>query len=565
MLTPTRLRPALPHRRVALALGAAAAIGVPTLAVPAVASASHRQVTIIQDGNLLVNNPGATLLQMRSLGATAVRVVLYWSSVAPRAESTHRPHFAASSPGAYPSANWNFYDAVVRDAAADGLTVDLTVTGGAPRWAEGPGIPANYVAARNPAAKYYAWRPSAADFGEFMHAVAARYSGHFRPSGASEPLPRVHFWTLWNEPNFGVNLGPQATDTSRISFAPMMYRNLVRSGYRALDQTGHARDTILIGDFAAHGHPLTMGKTAGGQWPQGLPGISGQTQPLPFVRTLYCLNQSGHVLTGTAARQTGCPTTGAGRARFRRDNPGLFSVTGVGDHPYANNATPLSDGKGNPNWSTFPNFPRLEHTLDQANRVWGSHKRYPIYSDEYGYITDPPNTKPGNSVPTRVAARYINWAEYLSYNEPRTASYDQYLINDPEGSGSGAFATGLYTFGGKAKPSLDAFRLPLWIPSQTLRHPGRARVWGEARPAHFTGLDTKRRQAVEIQFQAHDRGPWRTISTIHSNTYFVARPLFRSSGNVRLSYTYPKNDDPLLPLSVSGHTIVSRVQHLTVR
>jgi hypothetical protein len=55
------------------------------------------------------------------------------------------------------------------------------------------------------------------------------------------------------QPNFGEYLGPQATEKSRISYAPMLYRDLVRTGYRALMKTGHRRDTIPIGEFAAHG------------------------------------------------------------------------------------------------------------------------------------------------------------------------------------------------------------------------------------------------------------------------------------------------------------------------
>ncbi len=90
-----------------------------------------------------------------------------------------------------------------------------------------------------PGAKYFAWKPNAADYGQFMQAIATRYGGKFTPAGQTSALPRVHFWTLWNEPNFGEVLGPQATDTSRISYAPMLYRNLVRAGYSALARTGH--------------------------------------------------------------------------------------------------------------------------------------------------------------------------------------------------------------------------------------------------------------------------------------------------------------------------------------
>src|SRR2546423_1129859 len=55
-----------------------------------------------------------------------------------------------------------------------------------------------------------AYAPSPSEFGRFVHAVGRRYSGHFVPSGAEgAPLPRVRFWSIWNEPNIGEFLRPQ--------------------------------------------------------------------------------------------------------------------------------------------------------------------------------------------------------------------------------------------------------------------------------------------------------------------------------------------------------------------
>src|ERR1700727_2468012 len=68
--------------------------------------------------------------------------------------------------------------------------------GGAPRWADGKNPPKAYRQSRNAG-----WRPNAKLYGQFVRAVADRYDGHFRPSGASSPLPAVAFWSLWNEPN----------------------------------------------------------------------------------------------------------------------------------------------------------------------------------------------------------------------------------------------------------------------------------------------------------------------------------------------------------------------------
>jgi hypothetical protein len=102
-------------------------------------------------------------------------------------------------------------------------SVFAIMSGGAPRWAEGPGIP--------PAAldnRYWAWRPSVHAFGQFARAAAKRYSGTYIPQGQTTPLPRLSFWAIWNEPNFGEDLGPQAINGSTVSVAPGMYRPLLR-------------------------------------------------------------------------------------------------------------------------------------------------------------------------------------------------------------------------------------------------------------------------------------------------------------------------------------------------
>jgi hypothetical protein len=548
-----------------LAAVAALAAGATGLLSPAPALADHGQIAIIQDTNQLAANPAGALQQMRALGATTVRVFLSWNSLAPSIEKTTEPTFDASDPAAYKASKWAIYDAIDRDARADGMTVDFVLTGGAPRWAEGPGIPSDYVIQNNAGAQAFAWKPDAKDYGQFVTAVGKRYDGHYVPKGAAK-LPKIHFWTLWNEPNFGEDLGPQATDVSRISYAPMLYRNLLRSGWGALHRTGHGSDTILIGDFAAHGSALSEGRH-GKSFPQGLPGNAAQTEPLAFIRTLYCLNQGGGKLSGTAAAQVGCPTTASGRTGFRKSDPALFTASGVGDHPYANNASPVKDGISNPNWATFPNIPKLERLLDHATHAWGSGKRYEIYNDEYGYITDPPQTNRTQSVPLRTAATYLNWAEYLSWRNPRIASYSQYLITDGAPSattGNAGFASGRIQSDGKPKPSLNAYRMPVWIPTTRLAAGKPFTIWGAARPAHWTGPDTRRAQTVTVQFRAHSKGAWKAAATVTANGYFERHLHFGSAGEVRLRYRYPKSD-PFLPAGAAGSSIVSRTVKVSYR
>ena len=126
----------------ALALTAlTAALGA--TALPVTASANSSQIAIIQDGGA-TGSPQTTIPQMRALGATTIRIFLPWTAIAPSIASTKKPSFNDSDPSAYPEANWSSYDAAIRQAAADHMTVDLTVTGGAPLWAEGSGLPSDH-------------------------------------------------------------------------------------------------------------------------------------------------------------------------------------------------------------------------------------------------------------------------------------------------------------------------------------------------------------------------------------------------------------------------------------
>jgi hypothetical protein len=538
-----------------LLLAAGLALAV-TLGRPGTAVAARTQVAIIEDPRIL-SDPAGYLSRFRALGASTVRVILVWDFVAPHPRSQQIPTgFDPSDPAAYPATGWAPYDQIVRDAQSDGMTVDLTVSGGAPRWAEGSGIPPQGVS------PYYAWEPNARLFGGFVHAAAERYDGSFTPAGAVAPLPAVHFWTLWNEPNFGQDLAPQAIDGSTVSVAPMMYRSLLDAGWSALQQTGHGGDTIIIGGFAAQG--LSHRPTR--RHPQGLPGDYAQTKPLLFIRTLYCLDSSYRPLRGRYALARGCPATASGSRSFRAANPGLFAATGVADHPYSGGESPRGTGRPDPNTAAFPHLGRLERVLDRVNRAYGSPTRYPLYSDEFGYITRPPQTTP--MVSAAVAAYYLNWTEYLSWRSPRIASYAQYLLDDPRVSGGKAgFASGLFSSANRPKATYYAYRLPVYMPRTSLRPNAAAEVWGDVRPAYFMSLDTGQPQSVAIQLQAHGRGPYRTIRTVTVTSpegYFDVPVGFPVGGNVRLAYAYPAGD-PLLGSDLGGTTITSRIIKLQVR
>jgi hypothetical protein len=537
----------LARRWTTLALGATLAVAGASF-LPATALASHSQLAIIQDGSDLIN-PSATLQEFRQLGANTVRVVIPWSQIAPSPTATTKPSFNATDPNAYPEPAWAPYDGIVQAAQQDGIKVYFVVTGGAPRWADGSAPPP----APNANAMYFAWKPNDAAYQQFVQAVGTRYDGHFTPTGGSVPLPAVHFWSIFNEPNFGQDLGPQATNDSTVATGPMMYRGLLNAGWKGLRASGHSHDTILFGEFAAEGFEPGRNPRSSG----GLPGNFGQTRPLLFLRDLYCVNAKYQELRGRTAKGIGCPTTAAASRKFRSQNPALFSASGVADHPYPQAESPVSKAGNKADYAKFQDLGNLEQLLDRVNRVYGSHKKFPVYNTEYGYITNPPHR--GYVSPAK-AASYINWAEYLSWKNSRLVSYMQYLLTDPPATAGvyQGFASGLEFANGKPKATLPAYEMPLYLPKTSVRKGQSAEVWGEARPAHFMNLDSRQKQSVAIQFQPHGRGVYTTVETVRSNGYFDVHVKFPSGGNVRLSYTYPKTD-PFLPVGAGGTTLTSRV------
>jgi hypothetical protein len=536
------------------------------------ARASSNQVSVIEDDNRLMADPVATLARMRALGASVVRVSVPWQAIAPSPSAKHAPRgFDGSDPAAYPAAGWRLWDQIVITAHRDGITVDLDLMGGAPRWARGPGRPAGN---RNPN-----WEPSPAAYGAFVHAAAERYSGSYDPaSGALAPgdpndLPRVDFWSIWNEPNYGPSLAPQGVPGDlAVENSPRMYRRLLDAAWSALESTGHgpATDTILFGELAPRGER---------RW-----GVFSGMTPLAFLRALYCVNSGYRQLRGAGARIRGCPTTAAGSRRFRAQHPALFAASGVSDHPYMrwyppnheSNPDP-TNGSSTADYASLGTIDNLTRALDRLQSVYRSSTRFPIWDTEFGYITSPPKHSPDPGSHTRVvyispatAAAYENWAEYLSWRNPRLRSFAQYLIYDPlrpkASNDWGGFASGLLTWNGVPKPTYDAWLLPVFLPA-TVARPGRAlSVWGCLRPAPFGALGTSTPQTAQVQFAPRPSGPFETIQTVtvsgSGSCYFDVPVTFPASGTIRLSYGYPPSASLL---RAASDEVVSRSVHVTLR
>jgi hypothetical protein len=529
-------------RRLALVALAACALGAgvsgcggsSTKTVPLPAVNPHRvgPASMFTVGSELYTNSAANMDLLQRLGVGLVRLDVNWATVAPDPTSAHQPAFNARDPSAYPA--MTRYDALIRGLMARHIGIDLALIGPPPRWAEGRGAP-------TPSTQPF-WKPDAGDYTDFVRAVGTRYSGHFTPSGASHPLPRINFWSIWNEPNIGTNLGPEVTHSgSPIEVAPKLYRGLLNGAWNALQATGHGRDRILIGELAPAG--VTKGE----------PGLFNAMAPLRFLRALYCVDADYRQLRGTQASERGCPATAAASAGFAAQNPGLFKAPGFAVHPYSFTSLPPNVKIPNePDYAELAAMPTLEATLDRLQRVYGSNKKFPIWSTEFGYLTNPPN--PQYTITPARAAYYLNWAEYMTWQDPRLESFDQFLISDPPGTT--VFATGLATATGQPKPAFDAYRIPLYLPVTSGAAKQQLLVWGGVRPAPDAARSTHHRQQVQLQFKPASGGAFATVATIpltNPHGYFEVRQAFPSSGSVRLRWKYP-----------NGQAVFSRTVDVTL-
>jgi len=513
-----------PRRSIAAAL-TCLSIG---LAAPAVAQADKSQEAMFQDDNLLIFNSvqgtNETLDRLAALGVDRVRISVFWGTVAPASDSQERPaDFNANDPGAYPPGNWARYDFLVQAAQARGMDVNFNVTSPAPKWAT-----------PNPAREDIdeTFEPRTDEFASFVRALGTRYSGTYSPTPEGSPLPRVDFWSIWNEPNQPGWLTPQWRSDPRegrsrsfVEAAPAIYRGLVSAAWNALQQTGHRQDTILIGDLA----------------PKGLRDNKGQTRAvdaLRFLRGMYCLDANAQFYRGSTATARGCPAE-MDPAQFVAENPGLFEASGFAHHPYELLAAPDDEPRSR-DWVTIANLHDLQSSL---RRIYARYRvplpssdGVPIWITEFGYQTDPPDP---TGVSPKTQAEYINWSEYIAFNKPYVRSFAQFLLVDGGEPIGTTFQSGLMTLGDRReKPAYDAYRVGLHIPDQRLDRGDKVTVFGILRP------ETRGEVRSEIQFRTRSYAGSRTsyrkraIATSGMPAHYLRRQFAaRLDGWVRIKWT----------------------------
>lgn len=493
---------------------------------------------MVQDDAHLVYAPRTTVADtldaLLRLGVGTVRVTVQWSLIAPvPAASSPPPHFDASDPGDYPARAWAPYDRVVELARARGIAVDFDVTAPGPLWAMARGAPAPNLAEQ--------WYPSAAQFGEFVAALGTRYSGQYVAEGTATRLPRVSYWSIWNEPNQPRSLAPQWRDVdgAELMEAPVLYRAYVDVAFGALERTGHgpATDTILVGELAPEGCEVRS--------PCVYPRYDWALAPIPFLRALYCVDARDRPLTGAAAIEDGC-AAGGDPSAFVASNPGLFEETGFSEHPYSFSLRPDVQVRDR-NFVPLADLPRLERALDEIFGAYGVARRLPLYLTQYGYETNPPN--PFRGVSLRLQAAYLDEAEYMAWRDPRVRVLSQLLLYDSPPDTHyrrgtvgywSTFQTGLLFENGGVKPSARAYALPVFVPHPVLGAGRRVLIWAMLRAAPATGI-----ARGLIQWRSRPSESFTTVaSAIASdpNHVIAQRVSLPGPGEVRIAWAAPSGE-----------------------
>ena len=481
------------------------------LAAPA-AQASPGQISIMMDDDQLLYRDDSTaaraLTQMRSLGVDTVRVTVLWSVAAELARPTQeeiearrgsarsrarrqRARFRAANPATYPLRNWDRYDNLVKKAQELGIQVYFNLTGPGPAWA-------HEQAPRSQRRNQKTWKPKVGAYKQFVTAVGRRYSGTYRDeNGTRGVLPRVGFWSLWNEPNQAGWLSPQWEQRggSRVPASPALYRRLHQFGYQGLVASGHGDDVVLLGETA----PL---------------GSSRQTarapmRPALFLRELACVDPSGARYSGAAAAARRC-----GDLAQR----GGLHATAYGHHPYTKNVPPTVRDP-HPDALTMANISELGTLLDQLSALSDGAigSGLPLLMTEFGFESNPPD--PHSGVPLERQALFNQIGEFMAYQNPRILAQAQFILRDVpplrrHTRNSKAYwftyQSGLFFQRGQPKPAAYAYSLPFLGFAQGTDPTTGAAVasfWGQLRFLRNGVTDN-----AYIQWRPKDRSAdWATI------------------------------------------------------
>jgi hypothetical protein len=343
-------------------------------------------VGLYDQGQTLYGNPGTTFAAFRELHVQVLRLNLNWGG--PNGVAHTRP----TNPGDPndPAYEWGPYDQAAERASQSGIQL-LFVIVGTPLWENRTGS--------NRAPK------NATDLRNFALAAATRYSGHWLTSDGA-PIPAVHLWAAWNEPNNPVFLTPQYTRVGSrwVIQSADDYARICTAVYTGVHAAHVPRDQVACGLTAPRGNNQPTG-------------------PRPSVTPLAFLN-AVHAA-------------------------GLKHFDAWAHHPYP--VRPAETPTSRPDSATAISFGNLAVLIAAVTRDWGTK---PIWITEYGYQTNPPD--PFYGVSWSKQARYLTQSFALARRNPRIRMMIWFLLKDePNISG---WQSGLETVAGRRKPAYAAYQ-----------------------------------------------------------------------------------------------------------
>jgi len=343
---------------------------------------------ITDSGSAYYDEPDSFYPTLGQLGAQVLRVQLNWGG--PLGVAGKRPAEPDDpNDAAY---DWSRYDRIVLDANEQGVTILFTIFG-TPTWANGGQKPTHAPA-------------QAATLRAFAFAAATRYSGSFvRADGTV--LPRVRYWSAWNEPNLPIGLVPQWRKVNGrwVIQSARDYAHICNAVVDGVHGTLIAGERVACGDTAPRGNnaPTSSRPT---------------TSPLAFLRAMK--------------------------------SAGARGFDAYAHHPYP--GSPRETPATAPPGSTAVTLGNLDVLTKELTRLYGNK---PLWLDEYGYQTNPPDRDLG--VSPRLQAQYLTQSVAIARKNPRVTMLLWFLVRDEDRLGG--WQSGLETWSGVHKPAFNAFAL----------------------------------------------------------------------------------------------------------
>lgn len=478
------------HRRLRVIVPAALLLVGLTSAWPADASAAKPFLRGFSDPVFTYEEEHRTRWynQSISVGANVVRIDVQWNRVA----SQDGPPAEPTNP-ADPAYSFGGIDASVRDAAARGLPVLMTVQY-APNWALGG----------NPQTPYGGvWKPDPAALGDFAQAIATRYSGSFSPGG-QPPLPEVAYLEPWNEPNLPQFLSPQYKGKKNDKPAsPDHYRKMLNAAYE--------------GAHAANGDIRVV---AGATGPFGDdPGEGDRVRPLRFLRDLLCLRERRGRLEDTRCKQEA-------------------KLDVLSHHPISTSGGPNRSAI-NPDDATVPDFKHVVEILRAAERKGTIQPkgRRPAWATEIWWETNPPD-RGSTSFPVAKVARWIPEMLYSLRNQgAQMAIWLQIVDSWVPPDGFSAYQSGLFYLEGEPKPLAQAWRFPFVADRLSKK---KVRAW--AIPPASGRIAIERRRGAD----------WQAVSHVDANAMRPVAKSLKLSGGADLRATLNGEASPVSKVRSSG-------------